>query len=47
VLHCFTKTTNQTVQSDSNIARDRLKVVNSAISDRQRGMKYAKGKKPR
>ena len=47
VLHCFTKTTNQTAQSDINIARDRLKIVNSAISDRQRGMKYVKGKKLR
>lgn len=47
VLHCFTKTTNQTTQSDINIARDRLKILNEEISDRQKEKKHGKGKKHR
>jgi phage-related protein len=47
VLHCFTKTTNQTAQSDINIARDRLKILSEEISDRQKEKKHAKGKKHR
>jgi phage-related protein len=47
VLHCFTKTTNQTAQSDINIARDRLKILNEEISERQKEAKRGKGKKHR
>jgi phage-related protein len=47
VLHCFTKTTNQTAQSDIKIARDRLKALSEEISDRQKEEKRGKGKKHR
>jgi phage-related protein len=47
VLHCFTKTTNQTAQSDIKIARDRLKTLSEEISDRQKEAKRGKGKKHR
>lgn len=44
VLHGFTKTTNQTAQSDISIARNRLKVLNEEISNRQKEKKRGKGK---
>jgi phage-related protein len=47
VLHCFTKTTNQTAQSDINIARNRLKALNEEISDRRKEAKHGKEKKRR
>jgi phage-related protein len=47
VLHCFTKTTNQTAQSDIKIARDRLKALGEEISDRQKEAKRCRGKKHR
>jgi phage-related protein len=47
VLHCFTKTTNQTAHSDINIARDRLKIVDSTITEQRGETKYVKGKKQR
>lgn len=47
VLHCFVKTTNQTAQSDINIARNRLKILNEETSSRQKEKKRAKGKEHR
>jgi phage-related protein len=47
VLHCFTKTTNQTAQSDINIARERLKALNEEIAGRRREAQHGKGKKHR
>ena len=47
VLHCFTKTTNQTAQSDINIARDRLKILNEEIPGWQKEKKHGQGKKHR
>jgi phage-related protein len=47
VLHCFTKTTNQTAQSDIKIARDWLKAFNEEIADRRKETGHGKGKKHR
>jgi hypothetical protein len=47
VLDCFTKTTNQTAQSDILIARDGLKALQEAISDRPREARHGKAKKHR
>lgn len=48
VLHCFTKTTNQTSQSDINIARTRLTLLNQETAARKKKEKeHGKGKKHR
>lgn len=47
VLHCFTKTTNQTAQSDINVARERLRILNEEISGQQKEKRHGKGKKHR
>ena len=47
MLHCFTKTTNQTAQSDIKIARDRLKTLQEEIVARRKDTKHGKGKKHR
>lgn len=46
VLHCFTKTTNQTPQGDINTARERLRILKEEISERKE-KKHGKGKKHR
>lgn len=46
VLRCFTKTTNQTAQSDINIARTRLKALGEELL-RQKEEKHGKRKKHR
>jgi phage-related protein len=46
VLHCFTKTTNQTAQSDIKTARDRLTALEREIAERKKEMKRGgKGKR--
>jgi phage-related protein len=45
VLHCFTKTTNQTAQSDIKIAKDRLKTLNEEIAARRKETRHGKGKR--
>lgn len=45
VLHCFTKTTNQTAQSDIKTARDRLRALTQEIAERKKETtRRAKGK---
>lgn len=45
VLHCFTKTTNQTAQSDIKTARDKLRALNLEIAERKKEIRRrAKGK---
>ena len=47
VLHCFTKTTNQTAQSDIKIAKNRLKTLNEEIAARRKETRHGKGKRRR
>lgn len=47
VLHCFTKTTNQTAQSDIEVARGRLKALNDEIAIRRKETRRDKEKKHR
>lgn len=44
VLHCFTKTTNQTSQTDITTAKNRLTLVKQRIAERRKRQKYEQRK---